>query len=194
MFRYFSASSIAGPIFLGALAIALMPWYMLQDGFFSFTWLSGYPLDAESASLLSLLLQGQKLWLAPIGLIFLVLFAGALLPLTRRKRGELFLWISAVGLAYALGQGFIVGIQGWSFSFLSDAFGDMQDRQFGMGYGAMFCLLSLLFCFSWGLSASGRVQQDPFVTGSLALIVGVVGLFIFMPVGQMLLLAFQPQG
>ena len=194
MFRYFSASSIAGPIFLGALAIALMPWYMLQDGFFSFTWLSGYPLDAESASLLSLLLQGQKLWLAPIGLIFLVLFAGALLPLTRRKRGELFLWISAVGLTYALGQGFIVGIQGWSFSFLSDAFGDMQDRQFGMGYGAMFCLLSLLFCFSWGLSASGRVQQDPFVTGSLALIIGVVGLFIFMPVGQMLLLAFQPQG
>ena len=24
--------------------VALFPWYMLQDGFWSFQWLSGYPL------------------------------------------------------------------------------------------------------------------------------------------------------
>ncbi|MGA0940439.1 MAG: hypothetical protein ACO32B_04770, partial [Burkholderiaceae bacterium] len=70
MFRQLSASSVAGPIFLGLFAIALLPWYMLQDGFFSFAWLSGYPFEAESAPLLSLVFQAQKVWLVPLAAIF----------------------------------------------------------------------------------------------------------------------------
>lgn len=194
MFRQLSASSVAGPIFLGLFAIALLPWYMLQDGFFSFAWLSGYPFEAESAPLLSLVFQGQKVWLVPLAAIFCGLLLTMLIPLRERQRGEWVFWLSTAGLVYALVQGFAIGIQGWSFGALNASFGELTDRQFGMGYGAVFALLALLLSMAWGLSVSGRVQQDPFVTGSLALIIGVVGLFIFMPVGQMLLLAFKGDG
>ncbi len=194
MFRQLSASSVAGPIFLGLFAIALLPWYMLQDGFFSFAWLSGYPFEAESAPLLSLVFQGQKVWLVPLAAIFCGLLLTMLIPLRERQRGEWVFWLSTAGLVYALVQGFAIGIQGWSFGALNASFGELTDRQFGMGYGAVVALLALLLSMAWGLSVSGRVQQDPFVTGSLALIIGVVGLFIFMPVGQMLLLAFKGDG
>ncbi len=194
MFRQLSASSVAGPIFLGLFAIALLPWYMLQDGFFSFAWLSGYPFEAESAPLLSLIFQGQKVWLVPLAAIFCGLLLTVLIPLRERQRGEWVFWLSTAGLVYALVQGFAIGIQGWSFGALNASFGELTDRQFGMGYGTVFALLALLLSMAWGLSVSGRVQQDPFVTGSLALIIGVVGLFIFMPVGQMLLLAFKGDG
>ena len=194
MFRQLSASSVAGPIFLGLFAIALLPWYMLQDGFFSFSWLSGYPFEAESAPLLSLVFQGQKVWLVPLAAIFCGLLFTMLIPLRERQRGEWVFWLSTAGLVYALAQGFAIGIQGWSFGALNASFGELTDRQFGMGYGAVFALFALLLSMAWGLSVSGRVQQDPFVTGSLALIIGVVALFIFMPVGQMLLLAFKGDG
>jgi iron(III) transport system permease protein len=193
MNRVFSASSIAGPIFLGLFAIAVFPWYTLQDGFFSFEWVTGYPFKAESAPLLFLLFQGKNLWLAPVCIAVFAMLLILVRPTLERKRGELAFWFGAVGLAYVLAQGFLIGIQGWSFQSLNLAFGELQQRQFGMGYGATFCMLSLLICMSWGLSTSERVQMDPFVTGSLALIIGVVGLFIFMPVGQMLLLAFQSE-
>ena len=144
MFRQLSASSVAGPIFLGLFAIALLPWYMLQDGFFSFAWLSGYPFEAESAPLLSLVFQGQKVWLVPLAAIFCGLLLTVLIPLRERQRGEWVFWLSTAGLVYALVQGFAIGIQGWSFGALNASFGELTDRQFGMGYGAVFALLALL--------------------------------------------------
>jgi hypothetical protein len=77
-------------------------------------------------------------------------------------------------------------LQGWSFGALNAWFGETEQRQFGMGYGALLCGTAFLFMLTWGLSASGRIVQDPFVAGALGLIIALVGLFVLLPVVQML--------
>lgn len=52
---------------VGWLGYAVLPWYTLDDGLFSFTWLAGgYPLDRDSAPALFHVLQGRKPWLTPL--------------------------------------------------------------------------------------------------------------------------------
>ena len=96
--------------------VALFPWYMLQDGFWSFQWLSGYPLYPEHAPALFLLLQGKNLWLAPVVAIALAGLAASLAPLQERVRGELIGWLGLLGLVYMVCQGYGFGLQGWSFN------------------------------------------------------------------------------
>ena len=183
--------SLTGWVLLAGAALLLLPWYGLQDGFWGFEWLAHYPLDPESAPLASQILQGRSLWLSPLLAVWAGLLLAWLAPLTRRLRGEVFFWLGLSGLAYLLLQGYALGLQGWSFGFLNQWFGELSVQQFGMGYGALMAALAFLICMAWGLSASGRVMQDAFVTGSLSLIIGLVGLFIFLPVLQMLLSALR---
>ena len=42
---------------VGLLGFCLFPWYMLEDGFWSFEWLDGYPYDTDYAPALFLLLR-----------------------------------------------------------------------------------------------------------------------------------------
>jgi iron(III) transport system permease protein len=172
---------------LCAAAFGLLPWYLLQDGFWGFGWVVGYPREAESAPALSLLLQGRNPWLWPVGLLALAALAAAFAPMSRQRRGQCFLGIGAAGLAYLLLQGYALGLQGWSFDFLGTWFGDTEQRQFGMGYGALLCGTAFLFMLTWGLSASGRVAQDPFVAGALGVVIALVAMFVLLPVLQMLL-------
>ena len=171
--------------------VALFPWYMLQDGFWSFQWLSGYPLYPEHAPALFLLLQGKNLWLAPVVAIAFAGLAASLAPLQARVRGELIGWLGLLGLVYMVCQGYSFGLQGWSFNVLGDWFGATEQRQFGMGYGAIVAGMCMLWMLTWGLSVSGRITQDPFVSGCLGSIIGLVALFIMLPVFQMLLAAFR---
>ena len=52
-----------------------------------------------------------------------------------------------------LGQGYAIGISGWEFAFLERAFGPLNDRQFGMGYGAVLVCGAFLFLFTRGIAA-----------------------------------------
>lgn len=182
---------MVGPIFLSLFAIGFLPWYLLQDGFWSFQWLSSYPWEFESAPLFWLILQGKQLWLSPLLLVSISLLYCLVAPLPTRTKGKLVCLLGAVGLGYLLGQGYAIGLQGWSLNSFNLAFGEFSQRQFGFGVGAMMCAFVYLICFSWGLSVSGLVRVDPFVASSLALIIGLVVLFIFVPVMQMLFSAFQ---
>ncbi|CAI2932887.1 ABC transporter permease [Aminobacter niigataensis] len=172
---------------VGMLGFAVLPWYGVEDGFFGLSWLfEGYPLDSEFAPALILNLKGEKLWLAPLGL----LLATPLLLWGRRKSdplfGRLLVAIGAAGFAWLLFQGFAIGLRGWQFGWLHSLFGDLDDRQFGMGYGALLVGLAFLFLFSLGLAARGAVGGDVFVVSTIAFVVASVGLFIFMPILQML--------
>ncbi len=182
---------MVGPVFLSLLALAFLPWYMLQDGFWSFTWLQGFPWEADSAPLLWLIIQGKQQWLSPLLLIALGLAACAIGPIPRKRRGQLMGWLAGLGLVYLVAQGYAIGLNGWSFKTLEQIFGELGQRQFGFGVGATLAALVFLACLAWGLSSSGLVRVDPFVAGSLALIIAVVALFIFLPVVQMLFSAFQ---
>jgi iron(III) transport system permease protein len=184
--------TVLGWQLLGIAGFVLLPWYAVEDGFWSFGWLfQGWPFDRDLAPAAVLLAGGAKPWLWPV-LPFLLLP----IALAGRGRGDpLHAWILILagggGVAYGLAQGFAIGIRGWEFGFLADAFGPLDDRQFGMGYGALIALGSLFFLFTQGLAARGAVNGDGFVVGAIGLVIALVALFIFYPVIHILLSAVQ---
>lgn len=179
---------------VGLAGFVLLPWYGLDDNFFTLSWLlDGYPFDDNVAPALFLILQGQKLWLAPMGLVLVL----PMLLYGRRKSdpffGRLLVALGAVGLTYFLLQGFGIGLKGFQWQWLSEFFGELDDRQFGMGWGALLVGTAFLFLLSLGLAARGAVGGDEFVVGSIGFIVAAVGIFIFMPIVQMMASALVTQ-
>ena len=172
---------------VGMIGFALLPWYGLDSNFFTLSWVfNGYPFDDDVAPALFLVLQGQKLWLAPLGL----LLVAPLLSVRRKKSdplfGFLFIAVGGLGFVYFLLQGFGIGLRGFQWQWLTTLFGEIDDRQFGMGWGALLVSGSFLFLFTLGLAARGAVGGDEFVVGSIGFVIAVVGIFIFMPIVQML--------
>jgi iron(III) transport system permease protein len=179
-------------LLIGAAGFLLPPWYMLEDGFFGFEWLfDGYPWDTDYAPAAFLLAQGEKTWLWPLA----PLLALPLLTIGRPKSDPVFGWalIAAGGLGFGwlLAQGFAIGIRGWQYEYLEVLFGPFGDRQFGMGYGAVMVGLAFLFFLTQGVAARGAVNGDVFVVSSIGFVVALIGLFIFYPITQILVSAFQ---
>ena len=123
---------------VGLVGYALLPWYGIDGNFFAFGWLfEGYPFDGDAAPAIFLNLRGEKLWLAPLGalLLFPLALAG------RRKSepvfGYLLIAVGLAGGAWFLLQGFGIGLRGFQWQWLVALFGELGDRQFGMGWGAV---------------------------------------------------------
>jgi iron(III) transport system permease protein len=186
----------------------VLPWYVLEDGLWSFEWLDGYPLDADYAPALALIAQGEKLWLAPVA-FFLILpvFAGLFRSSSARqsasndvasplavstsknsdtKLANMLLIAGVGGLCWLAIQGFGIGIRGWNYESLNQLFGPLEDRQFGMGFGGLFVTAAFLFYLTTGIAGRGAVNGDVFVVGAIGLVIALVALFIFFPIVQML--------
>ena len=174
----------ANPVLIFWIAIGLVgffavPWYGVED-FFKFEWLiDGYPFDADYAPAAFLLGQAEKLWLAPLILPLLAPFA----VLRKRKSDPLYARVlivaGAIGLGWIILQGFSIGIRGWNFGWLQVFFGDLNDRQYGMGYGGMLVAVAFLFLFTQGIAARGTINGDVFVVSSISGIVVIVTIFVF---------------
>ncbi len=183
-------------LILGWVGFALIPWYGLDSNFFSLSWLfAGWPAADKVAPGLSLILQGKKLWLVP----FLILLVLPFLLYGRRKSDPFFsrllVWVGAIGIAWFFIEGYAIGLRGWRYEWLNALFGELGDRQFGMGYGAMLTACAFLFLMCLGIAARGAVGGDVFVVSAIGFVVATVGLFIFIPVLQMLANAFiTPEG
>ena len=185
----------ANPVLIFWIAIGLVgffavPWYGVED-FFKFEWLiDGYPFDADYAPAAFLLGQAEKLWLAPLILPLLAPFA----VLLKRKSDPLYARVlivaGAIGLGWIILQGFSIGIRGWNFGWLQLFFGDLNDRQYGMGYGGMLVAVAFLFLFTQGIAARGAINGDVFVVSSISGIVVIVTIFVFFPIAKMLTAAF----
>jgi iron(III) transport system permease protein len=189
----------ANPVLIFWIAIGLVgffavPWYGVED-FFKFEWLiDGYPFDADYAPAAFLLGQAEKLWLAPLILPLLAPFA----VLRKRKSDPLYARVlivaGAIGLGWIILQGFSIGIRGWNFGWLQVFFGDLNDRQYGMGYGGMLVAVAFLFLFTQGIAARGTINGDVFVVSSISGIVVIVTIFVFFPIAKMLTAAFITDG
>ena len=189
----------ANPVLIFWIAIGLVgffavPWYGVED-FFKFEWLiDGYPFDADYAPAAFLLGQAEKLWLAPLILPLLAPFA----VLRKRKSDPLYARVlivaGAIGLGWIILQGFSIGIRGWNFGWLQVFFGDLNDRQYGMGYGGMLVAVAFLFLFTQGIAARGAINGDVFVVSSISGIVVIVTIFVFFPIAKMLTAAFIMDG
>ncbi|MCY4309044.1 MAG: iron ABC transporter permease [Rhodobacteraceae bacterium] len=182
-------------IIVGWVGYCLLPWYGIEDGFFSFGWVfDGYPLDSDYAPAAFLLIQGEKLWLSPV----LILLAFPITLIGLRKSDPLFarglILIGGIGFFWLFAQGFGIGIRGYNFAWLESLLGDLGDRQFGMGYGAMLCAISFLFIFTQGIAARGAVGGDVFVAGAIGGVIAIVLVFVGYPIANMLFSAFIDDG
>ena len=176
------------------IGVALLPWYAIEDGFWALQWLlHGYPLATESAPALILWLKGANLWLLPVAGVALAALAAVLSRPSAAVLGRLLVVLGSLGLAYLLAQGFLFGLKGWNAAWLNDWFGESEQHQFGMGYGALLAGGSLLFLLTRGLALRGVVGGDAFVTGSLGLVIALTLLFIGLPVLQMLVIPFRAE-
>lgn len=176
---------------VGWVGYVILPWYAIEDGFFSIGWLSTYIVDVEHAPGLFAGLMGGRPWLLPI-IPFLL---APLLVMRRPKMDPLFstvlLATGGLGLAYVLAQGFAVSLAGWNFPFLESWFGPIEVQQFGMGYGALLVSSAFVFFLSQGIAARGAINGDVFVVGSITMIIVLVAAFIFFPVVRILISAVQ---
>ena len=123
---------------VGFLGCLLLPWYGIEDGFFSFEWMiSDYLFDSDYAPLFWHLFMGEKLWLAPLIMPFIISGLALFAPNDSKLKTYLFLIGGGVGLFWLFAQGLSIGIRGWQFAWMNELFGPLSDRQFGMGYGAL---------------------------------------------------------
>ena len=178
-------------IVAGWVGFCVLPWYGVEDGFWSFAWLfDGYPMDDDYAPAALLIGQGEKLWLAPLVLPLVL----SLFTIGRIKSDPLYAKLlilsGALGSSWLMAQGFGIGIRGYNFEWLKALFGDLGDRQFGMGYGAMVLASSYLFLFTQGIAARGAVNGDVFVVSAIGGIIVIVTTFVFFPIAKMLFAAF----
>ena len=176
---------------VGWVGFAILPWYGIYDGFWGFGWLAGFPLGSDEAPGFIQAFLHDRWWLLPVLPLLLAPFT-----LWRRNRYDPFfanalIAIGAAGLAVTLGQGFAIGIAGWEYGFLESAFGPLDDRQYGMGYGAMLVTGSFLFLLTRGIAARGLLKGDVFVVGAIGFVIAVILAFIFFPVLTILLSAFR---
>ncbi len=174
----------------GWFAFLVLPWYGIED-FWTFEWLvDGYPFDEDYAPAAFLLFQGEKLWLAPLVLPLLI----ALATIGRKKSDPAYartlILAGALGFGWLIAQGFGIGIRGFNFAWLNALFGELGDRQFGMGYGALIVASAFLFLFTQGIAARGAINGDVFVVSAIGGVITIVTAFVFFPIAKMLFAAF----
>jgi iron(III) transport system permease protein len=176
---------------VGWAGFTLLPWHAIDGGFWSFVWLDGFPFDKEYAPAIVQIPAHGRWWLIPIGVALIP-------PLFVLRHGRTDPWFAFVllgagifGFAVTFAQGFAIGIQGWEYETLLSAFGELGDRQFGMGYGALLVLGAFLFFITRSVAARGAIKGDVFVVSSIGLVIAMVIAFIIFPVSRILLSAVQ---
>jgi iron(III) transport system permease protein len=172
-------------LLIGLAGYALLPWYMVAGGFWSFGWTAAFGADARPALLWAL---GGRAWLA----LPLVGFGVAAAALWRAQdqlataRG--LVAGGAAGLALMVAQGLLILGNGTRFGVLEGT------TQPGMGAGAFVVAAALLFVLTTGVSGLGRGRGDAFITGMIGAIVALVAIFVFYPMSFVLLRAFELKG
>ena len=174
----------------GFAAIVLLPWYRIEGGFFSFGWLSGFPRDPTTAPGILEIVQHGRWWLA-IAVAFLLIGLCGRFVSNPRHRGGLLAWAGGLGLVFLVLEGLAINFSGWSWAISETLFGALADGQPSMGAGAVLTGIVFVFLFSFGLAERGVLKGDAFVVSAISLLIVLVAIFVFYPVGSMFVGAFQ---
>lgn len=185
-----ASRGVAAALVLGALGALLLPWYAIEEGFFSLGWQPWYPLDPELAPGPVQVARYGRAWLVP--LIVLALAPAAVLrrPRSDQTAAWVLLLSGSLGLAFGAAQGFLIGPTGpiWA-----PAGADSPVRQYGMGAGGLAVHLAFVLYLSLGLARRGALRGDGFVACLLGVVGGSVVLFVFFPLVLILLRALEAE-
>ena len=167
---------IAAPwLALGWLGAVLLPWYMIDAGFFAFGWVRAYPSPESGPAVWQIVAQ-NRWWLAPALLPLLV--ATFAIWKQDRQTSSLIVASGIAGIALILIEGFAIDHRGWTIS----ALGPGGPKQPGLGYGALALSLSYLMLVCRGLALRGYCRGDTFTVGSIAIVISLITLFVLFPV------------
>ncbi len=142
----------------------MLPWYGLEYPWRSIT---GLRHDAWPALLLGVP------WLLPL--------AAALL-LTKLGGNRALVWGGALGLAWLVLESVTIGHRGWTMGWLAELFGAPGPAQEALGWGAVAYALSCTMLVAIGLAGLGWCRGDVFVVGALLLVIGLILIFVAIPV------------
>jgi iron(III) transport system permease protein len=186
--RASAASPIVAWLATGLVAFALLPWYFQPDKTLLQA-LAGVFGDAnDSSGVVQAALHARPwLWLALAGL---ALAALALRRAGSRRQGA---WLAGGALLGALGilaAGFAIGAAGWSFAWMTRAFGALPAGQPGIGLGGALTLLALLMLLGAGVARLGAFRGDTFTACAVVLCATLLLLFVALPVAEALAGAF----
>ncbi|CAN7644349.1 iron ABC transporter permease [Rhizobium rhizogenes] len=177
-------------LLLGIAAPILLPWYRIEGGFFGFGWLSSFPGDPSTAPGLLEIAQHGRWWLAAA--VVLLLLGGVARFLSNPlHRGALLAWAGGLGIFFLTLQGLAIVASGWSWTISETLFGALADGQPPMGAGAVLTGIVFVLLFSFGLAERGVMKGDAFVVSAIAMLIILVAIFVFYPVGSMFVGAFQ---
>jgi iron(III) transport system permease protein len=175
---------------LGLAAFLAVPWYRIEGGFFGLGWLSSFPSDAAVAPGLAQIFAHGHSWLA-VALLLLGACAAARLIRDPDRRGLVLAVAGAAGLLFIALQGLAIGFTGWTWTISETLFGPLADGQPSMGAGAVLAALAFILIFAFGLAERGVMKGDAFIVASISLLVCLVVVFVFYPVGSMFAASVQ---
>ncbi|WP_416798235.1 ABC transporter permease [Ciceribacter azotifigens] len=175
---------------LGAAALTLMPWYRIEGGYFGFGWIADFPSTAETAPGLLQITSHGKFWL--VGVVLFLALAGLARSLRDpARRGRGLVLAGALGLLFLSLQGLAVSFTGWTWTISETLFGLLADGQPSMGAGAVLMSLVFVLLVAFGLAERGVMKGDAFIVGSISVLVFLVTVFVFYPIGSMFVGAVQ---
>jgi iron(III) transport system permease protein len=175
---------------VGWAGALILPWYAIDGSFWDFQWLAKFP-DAATAPLALQVLGHGRWWLAPVPLALIAATPALFLHQDDPRLTRLLIAAGAAGLALMAAQGFAIDHRGWSFAWLQALVGSAGPKQPGMGFGALLLSGAFLLLMCQGLAGRGWCRGDAFTVGAIALVVALVGAFVFFPVFNVLLSAVK---
>ncbi|NLR97139.1 iron ABC transporter permease [Rhizobium sp. P38BS-XIX] len=177
-------------IIVGVVAMFILPWYRIDGGFYGFGWLASFPNDAATGPAVVQIFGFGRWWLLAAPLILMAAGAARFVR-TPERQGAVLAWAGALGVAFLALQGLAINFTGWSWSFSETLFSPLADGQPSMGAGAIVTSIVFVMLFSLGLAKRGVMKGDGFVVGSITMLIFLVAIFVFYPVGSMFVAAFQ---
>ena len=167
---------------LALIGVCIVPWHMQQDGLSVAGLFRPLNSDPEAASAVGQAALHHRWWFWPV-IAALGLGAPALLPtLSRGTRGALLIAAGLLGVAAIMAQGWFIGLRGWSYPGLEAVFGDLGDRQFGIGLGGTIAFTAFAALTAHGVALRGYFGGDRFVAGSVVMLIASILLFTVWPV------------
>jgi iron(III) transport system permease protein len=169
------------------LGCLFLPWYAQQD---QSSWYNvlhkTFSPDQDSANALVQGLQLGRSWLLAAPAALMLALIAALTAKNTKAQGMGWLCAGLLGIVVVMLAGFMVGMKGWSYEWLTASFGAIQTRQFGLGAGAACALLGLLMIAATGFARLGYFKSDIFISCSVWLCSALLAVFIALPLSKSL--------